>query len=271
MTAAESPEPTTSEPTPPEPTTPVPGFGLIGEAHLALVFLTRLPLPPLGDLPPDALARACRAFPLAGALIGGLGGVAFLAAHWLWPASVAAIIAVTVIAVITGFLHEDGLADLADGFGGGRDKGRKLDIMRDSRIGSYGAVTLILALSLRIAIVTALPHPAVALIAALALSRAVLPVIMHIVPPARPDGLAAGAGKPNATITWSAIVLGCGVAAIALPLAPAACAILGAALAGLAVSSFALRQIGGHTGDVLGAAEQVAQTAALLAILAVAA
>src|SRR5204863_1906899 len=110
--------------------------------------------------------------------------------------------AVTAGIALTGALHEDGLADTADGFGGGRDRDDKLRIMRDSRQGSFGVVALVLSIALRAAALGTIGEPihvTLALIAAHAASRGVLPVLMHVLTPARPDGLGASAGRPSRT------------------------------------------------------------------------
>src|SRR5215469_1055652 len=121
------------------------------ELVAALTFLTRLPLGRArADAPPPSLADTVWAFPVAGVVIGAIGGIAYAIARGLaLPALAAALIAVATTALVTGALHEDGLADTADGFGGGATREAKLDIMRDSRVGSYGACALTLSLMLR--------------------------------------------------------------------------------------------------------------------------
>jgi adenosylcobinamide-GDP ribazoletransferase len=170
---------------------------------------------------------------------------------------------------LTGALHEDGLADVADGFGGGRDKMAKLAIMRDSRLGSYGVLALIFSVGLRWSALVALADPlavAGALITAGALSRAVVPPVYGWLNPARTDGLAAGLGGPPGLRVVMAAVLGTCIAGLVLT--TAALPVMAVAiLAGLAVGSLALRQIGGHTGDVLGACQQVVEIAVLLTLV----
>jgi adenosylcobinamide-GDP ribazoletransferase len=176
----------------------------------------------------------------------------------------------------TGGLHEDGLADLADGFGGGRDAAHKLAIMRDSRIGSYGALALVLALSLR---VLALGHGAAALGwagAALALigieaaSRAGMAVMLWALPAARSDGLGKSAAGGSGQAVAVAAALGAAGLAIGFGAGPAALAVAGAlAAAQVAMGALALRQIGGQSGDVLGGAQQIGAAAAWIAALAI--
>jgi adenosylcobinamide-GDP ribazoletransferase len=184
------------------------------ELETATIFLTRLPLRSQELLP---LAAAGRAFPLAGALVGGIGALVFALAAWLGlPPIVAALLAVMATIAATGALHEDGLADTADGIFSGAARERVLEIMRDSRIGTFGALALILSVGLR---VCALPHvldAAAALVAVHALSRGWLPWLMRRDMPARADGLAAGAGKPEASVAFWAAGLGIGIAVLAL-------------------------------------------------------
>ena len=237
----------------------------------ALRFLTRLKLA-AGSASGD-LTGAARAFPLAGLVVGLGGGIVYVLASALSaPALVAAALAVTATALLTGALHEDGLADMADGFGGGRTIEDTLSIMRDSRTGAYGALALVLSVTIRVgalAAFTEAPGAALgALIAAHAGSRAGMAALMHVLSPARSDGLAASAGRPGfEAVAWAggmAIVLALlgdgingGLAAL----------IVGAAAAG-AVGLLAQRRLGGVTGDVLGAAQQASEAAMLVAAAA---
>jgi len=240
----------------------------------ALAFLTRLPLPaPVAepDRPPD-LARATRAMPLAGAAIGLGGGVIYWlsAALGLTPA-IAGLLAVAATILMTGALHEDGLADSADGLFAGAEPARRLEIMRDSRIGAYGTLALILSVGLRAAALAALaaPGPAVAaLIAAHALARALPPAVMAWAPLARDDGLAVGAGQVETKYAWTALGIGAAVAVAFLGFGPGLVALLAAGSIGLVAFCLARTRIGGYTGDVLGAIEQLGEIAVLLAAAA---
>src|ERR1700735_436557 len=168
-------------------------FGARDQLVVGFIFLTRLRLPALSAWPADAVARAAWAFPVVGAAVGVLGGgVALIASRLGLPIPAASLLGLGATILATGALHEDGLADSADGLGGGQTRERKLEIMRDSRIGSYGAIALFISLGLRWAAVAALLGGAAgavlgALVAAHALSRAGLPVIMFYLEPARPD------------------------------------------------------------------------------------
>ena len=244
----------------------------IEEGKAALKFLTRLPMRTPAAWPDHALAASVPAFPLIGALIGALGGLAFALASWLGlPPLLAALLAVAAQILVTGGLHEDGLADLADGFGGGRTRAEKLRIMRDPRLGSFGALALVLTLLARIAALAALAEPwlvASALVAAGAASRAGLPALMASLAPARDHGLAAGAGRPHPLRAAAGIAIAALLAFVVLAPGMAAAGLFGAAGALLSVAILARRQIGGYTGDVLGAAQQLAEVGFLLGALA---
>ncbi len=243
--------------------------GWAADLVTCLGFLTRLPMP--SGLPFTTLADAMRAFPWAGALIGAVAGLllATLAALGL-PDLVTAGLALAALAVATGALHEDGLADTADGFGGGRDLDRKLAIMRDSHIGAYGVMALVLGLLVKAACLGALAQgPATALIALLAasgaFSRALMVWLMASTPPARGDGLAHGAGQPSDFTSRTALLAGGIIAALlilpALGLVPALVIMgVGVLIAGL-TRRLAMRQIGGHTGDICGALQFLVETA----------
>jgi adenosylcobinamide-GDP ribazoletransferase len=171
---------------------------------------------------------------------------------------------------VTGCLHEDGLADTADGFGGGKTRERKLDIMRDSRIGTYGVCALTVAILLRVSALALLANPALvamALIAAHGAARATLPAFMLIVPPARGDGLSHGAGRPTLARVAVAAALGVLIlfAWLGLVSGIGAAALLG--IVAVLMAWLCLAQIGGQTGDVLGAVEQVCEIVILLVAL----
>jgi adenosylcobinamide-GDP ribazoletransferase len=257
---------------PPSPSPWAPGAWL-SDLQSAARLLTRLPLGQPGapaGAPPASHPSRC--YPLVGAAVGVLAAAAFALAGWLaLPPFAAALAALTVSILVTGALHEDGLADVADGFGGGHDRARKLAIMRDSRIGTYGVLALILALAARGGSLTVLADPwaaAAALIAAQGLSRAGLATLMWALPPARSDGLAAATGRPGAADAVTALVIGVALTFLLLDAGVALVAILACATlqAGLALQ--ARRQIGGLTGDVLGAAQQLGEAAILLVVCA---
>lgn len=227
--------------------------------------LTRLPL----RASDAALARGAAAawsWPLVGAVLGGIAGLAavLLLALGL-PASVAAGLCLCLLVVMTGGLHEDGLADTADGFWGGWTIERRLEIMNDSHIGSYGVIALILSLGLRWVALSLLFGAGLALpalIAVGALSRGVMPALLHALPFAREGGLSRLVGR----VSFDTAVLGAAVAAVLalLTLGLVALPVIAVvALTGWGMGALARGKIGGQTGDVLGASQQVAEVAAL--------
>lgn len=245
-----------------------PGPG--NELRLALAFLTRMPVRLPAHVAETPLAAAVRGFPLAGAAVAVVGALAF-AVVWTvgLPASLAGYIAVAAMAAFTGALHEDGLADFADSLGA-RDPAKRLAIMRDSRIGTYGVLATVLAVSLRAGALAYVADPIEALfllLAAAAGSRACVAHAMHVLPMARADGLAHAAGRPPRARMLDALAIGTAFAFLLGPLG-AAFAILAAAAATLAVERLARAHVGGQTGDVLGAVQQAAEVAILCAALA---
>ena len=241
---------------------------VIADLRMAASFVTILPVAsskPAGD---GAIARATWALPVAGLLVGLAGALVYKIASRLGlPPDLAAPLALATTALITGALHEDGLADTADGLGGGRTRERKLEIMRDSRIGTYGVCALILSFGLRWSALATIANPwsvMLALCAAHAAARAGVPAFMSLVPPARPDGLSASAGSPPGRSVAVAFALGTLVLALALGPGKALVGLVLLSLAGLMLARLAIRQIGGQTGDILGAFEQTGEILILL-------
>jgi adenosylcobinamide-GDP ribazoletransferase len=239
---------------------------VLDDIALCLVFFTRLPLP-VFDFRGRSLAGAIWAAPVAGLVVGLIGAIVFATAERFGLAiGPAATLALVSTVLTTGCLHEDGLSDVADGFGGGKSRGPKLDIMRDSRIGAYGAVALALSLLIRWSALSQLVDPTqtlFALVAAHAASRGVLGAFMHLLPPARSDGLSAGAG----TVSLETAIAGAVLGAIPLILLGLGGAIAALILLGLLFAAFhalCLNQIGGQTGDTIGALQQLGEIAILL-------
>jgi adenosylcobinamide-GDP ribazoletransferase len=243
----------------------------LDDFRTAVAFLTRLPMPhPDGAMPPN-FVRAHRMFPVVGAMIGAAVGLLCLGLRYAGvPDLAAAALALGGSAILTGALHEDGLADVADGFGGGRNLEAKLEIMRDSRLGTYGAVGLLVSFAAKLSALAAIPdsHVVPALIAAHALARGILPAMSMNLPYARKDGLARNAGQPDAAISAMAGGLALVIALLSLSWTNAMFAALAAGLGGFCMAWLAMRQIGGQTGDVLGGAEQVSETAILVLLAA---
>ncbi len=245
--------------------------GPLADLHLAALFLTRLPLPDCGMVAEGGVARSMRAFPLVGAAIGLIAGLVFVLADLMLPATVAALLAVLTMVLSTGALHEDGLADTADGLGARGGREQRLEVMRDSRTGAFGVLALLFSIGLRAACLAEAPSGLAglgALVAAAALSRALIPAAMQVMPPARSDGLGASAGVPDAGIAALAAVLGLVAAAAGIGLALPFAVLAALALAG-AMVALARRTLGGYTGDVLGAVQQAAEIGIWLAIAGV--
>jgi adenosylcobinamide-GDP ribazoletransferase len=236
---------------------------------LAGSLLTRIPLPQPASATLEGMARAQRAFPLIGAIVGlaiGLFDRALLAIGI--PELAAAVLALGAGALLTGALHEDGLADVADGFGGGSEK--KLAIMRDSRIGTYGVLALLVSFIAKCSALASLPLTEIipALVVAHTLARAAIPAVTANMPFARDDGLGRSAGRPDTASAVIAAVIAIVIALLCLPFGIAVLAVVITALAAGAIALLAWRQIGGVTGDVFGAIEQTAETAVLLVLSA---
>ena len=234
---------------------------------LATAFFTRLPADPrAGEW---RLADSAWAFPLVGAGIGGAAALALLLSQLIGLASWAtALLSVLASIAITGALHEDGLADTADGFFGGRDREEKLAILRDSRQGTYGVLAIVLSVLLRAAALAGIGdaiHAGLALIAAHAASRAALPAAMIGLTPARRDGLGAMAGIPRAGGAIAAALIGAAIALAALGPVRGGVAICLTGIVVFAMAELSRRHIGGYTGDVLGAFQQVGEIVILLA------
>nr|WP_245524111.1 adenosylcobinamide-GDP ribazoletransferase [Methylobacterium nonmethylotrophicum] len=244
-------------------------------------FFSRLPVPAVpGETDRHAapdFRTVPRMLPLAGLAIGLPGAVAAAAALALGLGPfLAATLALAFAVLVTGALHEDGLADVADGFGGGTSPARRLEIMRDSRIGAYGAVALVLSCALRIGAIATLAdrigwRVAVALLAVAALSRTAALWPLCRLPPARPDGAAHAVGRPSGTTHATAWALCLALLALAgllgLPWLGLCLAGLLALVAAWTLTRMAERLVGGQTGDVIGASQQLAEIAALLALL----
>ena len=236
----------------------------------AVQFLTRVPVSsrPYSE---DALPRAVKFFPLAGALIGAAGSGVFLALDAHLPRLATAGVTVCFLALLTGCLHEDGLADAADGFGGGWTREQTLAIFRDSRIGSYGAAALALSLLLRCSMLAALPvgHVLAVLVSAHVLSRwSTLPLTFYL-PPARAaqadDARGIGQGARVAKLTSAGTLVGgtlfAFAAAVLLLRGRGVAALVASVLVVLLSGWYYNRRIGGVTGDCFGATNQLTEIA----------
>lgn len=246
---------------------------------VALQFLTRLPVR-LKGFEPAWLNDCVRHFPLVGALVGAAGAAVLVGAAQCWPAWVAAVLALATTVALTGGFHEDGLADTFDALGGVVPRDKALAIMKDSRIGSYGALALGLSLMLRAALLAVLatrplPGAVAALLASHAFARAAAVGVMVSLPyggdadhaKAKPLALAVAPRNFGIALGWCGLLAGalvaCGVHPGRLLLAVAAPAVVA-----WAMRQWLERRLGGYTGDGLGATEQLAEIAVLLAFTA---
>jgi adenosylcobinamide-GDP ribazoletransferase len=224
----------------------------LAELTHAFGLLTRLPVGRFARPAPVEPAACVWAYPIVGGAVGAIGG----AAYWLtrsvaMPPALAAIWAL-----------EDGLADTADGFGGGATREKKLEIMRDSRIGTFGVLALALSLAIRVAAMVAIADRAciaAALVLAACLGRGATVGILMMLPPARRDGLGVSVGRPTTPRAAAALAVCTATAFLLLPASTASLALLLAGAACVAMTLLARAQIGGYSGDVLGAGEQVTE------------
>jgi adenosylcobinamide-GDP ribazoletransferase len=249
------------------------------DPHLlnAIRFLTVLPTPASDGAPtPDWLARAVKYFPVVGICVGLASALVFLIAGEFWPPSIAALLAVATSIVMTGALHEDGLADTADSFGGGWSIEKRLTIMKDSRIGTYGALALGLGVALRVAALAALPlwAGAAALIATHASARATPGFVMNRLSYSG-DTATMKVSYAETPVSRSELTFALIVAMLAsVPLALISfgsivvALLTGTALAVL-LARWSRRMLGGYTGDVLGAIEQIFEIGFLLGVAAI--
>ncbi|MDO8545540.1 MAG: adenosylcobinamide-GDP ribazoletransferase [Opitutaceae bacterium] len=245
----------------------------IRAVRAAVMFFTRLPLPLSSAWNPGDLQRAAAYFPFVGWLVGGVAALVWWLGVQVWPPTMASGVSLAATLLLTGAFHEDGWADVCDGFGGGTTKDRVLEIMRDSRVGAFGAIGVAVMLGLKWQSVAALPvalAPAV-LMAGHALSRAAAISLMATLPYVREGSAKA---KPMATELGGgrlAVALLGGMAPLSLlPLSAAGGALAAVIFARVVLARWFARRIGGYTGDCLGAAQQMTELVFYLTILALA-
>lgn len=231
----------------------------------AVMFYTRIPVSKKVGYSPEALNRATRYLPLIGTMVGGVGALAFMAANSFLSSYPALLAALTAMVLMTGAFHEDALSDFCDGFGGGYTKEKILEIMKDSRIGTYGAISIALLILSKLFLLAEFPTTQIPLmlIAAHTLSR-LMPVLMiHTSTYVRDE--ATGKSKPvgeSSSIATLLIAIVLGLAPLAL-LQPwtALATIIGLLLVFLYFRHYVHKKIGGYTGDVLGALQQLSEVA----------
>jgi adenosylcobinamide-GDP ribazoletransferase len=247
--------------------------GIVRDVRIALSFSTILPVGPVALADDGEITRASWALPVAGLVVGLIGAALYAIAHKAGLTSgPAAMLALAATILVTGAIHEDGLADTADGLGGGRTRESRLGIMRDSRIGSYGACALVISILLRwsaLASIGESERVAIALLVSHAAGRSVLPAFMWLVPAARLDGLSARAGEPPGQSAMIALGLGALCLLFGFGVRDAIAGLVLLALAGLTIAWLANILIGGQTGDILGTLEQAGEIAIMLLAAAI--
>ncbi|GAB4038283.1 MAG: adenosylcobinamide-GDP ribazoletransferase [Rubrivivax sp.] len=253
-------------------------------AFIALQFLTRVPVPRWVGFEPAWLQACLRHFPLVGAGVGLVAAVVLWGALWLWPPLVAATLSVAATVWLTGAFHEDGLADTCDGLGGAVGRERALEIMKDSRIGSYGAMALVLALVLKVVVVSALAATASAPASGIGMALAALvwnhsasraaPVVLVWRLPyagdaahakAKPLAMQTDGRSVAAALAWLLLLAVGLLPAWPVLVVPLAAALLAGAGATALCARWLHRRLGGFTGDTLGATQQIVELAGLLA------
>lgn len=239
----------------------------------AIRFFTRIPIPDAVPHSAEGLNHAARYFPAVGILIGTVSAIAFGLSNLFYPETVCVFIAMAASIYITGAFHEDGLSDMADGLGGGWDKMRILEIMKDSRIGNYGAITVTMALLAKFIILNefSVGWIPLLLIAGHAFSRYCSVLIMSGMSYVREDALSKS--KPLATqLSRNALLVASVFGLLPLLLLPLSASLAGV-LTGALITIWLGRKLqkwlGGYTGDCLGAAQQLSELAFYLGALAV--
>lgn len=235
---------------------------------IAVAFFTRIPVPASVEFSQASLNRASRYFPAVGWLIGALCATALWLLMLVFPQDVAVLISIAISLLLTGCFHEDGLADTCDGLGGGWTREQKLSIMKDSRIGTYGAAALWVSLTLKFVVLSQLINPVLALLVAHPLSR-IIPTVF-IAAMSYVSDVDTSKAKPLAESgsgADTAIAIITGLIALMFINNPFIILFVLLVLAGVAYV-FLKRQIGGFTGDALGAVQQVSELAIYLSLLA---
>lgn len=242
---------------------------------IALQFFTRLPIPRWVGFDTAWLHQSARYFPLVGLVVGAICSAVYIVALWLLPPLLAVLLAVAAGIYVTGAFHEDGFADMCDGFGGGLNRERVLEIMKDSRIGAYGAIGILCLLGIKCAALASLPPHAVAaaLLVAHPMSRLAAASLIWLMDYARDEGKAKPMAQTMSHAEFAIACAGallpavvCGVLGV-LDWSALAFALVAAALAAWFLARKCQRRLQGYTGDCLGAVQQLAEVAIYLAIL----
>jgi len=243
---------------------------------VALQFFTRLPIPAWVGFEASWLQHASRYFPLVGVVVAAIAAAVYAAAALVLPAPVAAVLSTAASIYITGAFHEDGFADTCDGLGGGMTKERALEIMKDSRVGAYGAIGIVCMLATKLSALALLPpHLAVAaLFVAHPISRLAATALIWKLDYVRGEGKAKPLAQQMTGTEFAIAALTCALpsagvlAAGWMTPAALAAAVLASAAAALWLGRLFVRRLGGYTGDCLGAVQQLAEALVYVAVLA---
>ena len=243
---------------------------------IALQFFTRLPIPGWVGFEAAWLQHASRYFPLVGVVVAAVAAGVYYAAALVLPAPVAAVLSTAASIYITGAFHEDGFADTCDGLGGGMTKERALEIMKDSRVGAYGAIGIVCMLATKLSALAMLPPrvAVAALFVAHPLSRLAATALIWRLDYVRGEGKAKPLAQQMTTAEFAIATITCALPAVYVQatnaMTPAAvlAAIIAAALAALWLGRLFVRRLGGYTGDCLGAVQQLAEALIYIAVLA---
>ena len=233
----------------------------------AIRFFTRLPVPAWVGHSSEALERSSRYFPAVGLIVGVIAALLFVLTSFFWPKTLAVLAAMAITLYVTGAFHEDGWSDMVDGFGGGWEKAQILTIMKDSRIGSFGAVALVMMLLTKFFALVEIDAALVAfsLIAGHTLSRLCATLVMARLDYVRDEGkakpLATSISGPSLLFAAFTTLLALAPLLFVLPLSQTLSGLVLAGLSTLWLARMFKRQIGGYTGDCLGATQQLSEVA----------
>ena len=245
---------------------------------IALQFMTRVPVPGWVGFEAEWLSRSARHFAGVGALVGAFAAIVLWAASQLWPMPVAVGLSMAATLWVTGAFHEDGFADTCDGLGGAVSRERALEIMKDSRIGAYGAIGIATMLGIKAATLATMPLASalVALVLGHTASRAAATGLMLLLPyagdaahaKAKPLAQRIGAVEFVGAVVWVSLVCAGLWTLGALTAQELGVALAGAAAAAIVCARWLGRRLGGFTGDTLGATQQITELALLLGVSA---
>jgi adenosylcobinamide-GDP ribazoletransferase len=243
---------------------------------IALQFFTRLPIPAWVGFEAAWLQHASRYFPLVGVVVAAVAAGVYYAAALVLPAPVAAVLSTAASIYITGAFHEDGFADTCDGLGGGMTKERALEIMKDSRVGAYGAIGIVCMLAAKLSALAMLPPrvAVAALFVAHPLSRLAATALIWKLDYVRGEGKAKPLAQQMTTAEFAIAAFTCALPAVCVlavaAMTPGAvlAALIAASIAALWLGRLFVRRLGGYTGDCLGAVQQLAEALIYVAVLA---